>query len=343
MLRSNKLSKTPSVLVAIPVLNESKYIEQCLKSIMSQDYTGQLKIMVLDGGSSDDTVLISSKIAESRSNIAVHLNLGRTQAAALNYATKIEQDFEILIRVDAHSKYSADFVSSCVSSLLDQDADSVVVPMNTVGRSPFQRAVAAAQNSLIGNGGSAHRRRGFSKFVDHGHHAAFRKDVFVTLGGYSVDLTHNEDAEFDFRLTTLGGRIWLCSEAMIDYYPRDTVGGLARQYWNYGSGRAQNMLKHRSVPKIRQLAPILLSATSILSLTLTPIYPPSAALLLIYLSIYLGWSVVAATKERDPILLCLGFAAAVMHLCWAGGFIGRLVSSHKTNALLKDSDTAQLA
>ena len=41
------------------------------------------------------------------------------------------------------------------------------------------------------------------------------------------------------------------------YYPRASVGSLFRQYLGYGRGRAKNILKHHTLPKIRQMIPLL--------------------------------------------------------------------------------------
>ena len=80
-------------------------------------------------------------------------------------------------------------------------ADSVVVSMNAEGSACLQRAAAAAQNSLLGNGGSSHRIRSDGRWVDHGHHALMTTAAFKAVGGYDEAFSHNEDAELDVRLT----------------------------------------------------------------------------------------------------------------------------------------------
>src|SRR2546421_453420 len=99
-------------------------------------------------------------------------------------------------------------------------ADSVVVSMIAKGVTCSQMAAAAAQNSKLGNGGSAHRRKAQGRFVDHGHHALLDVNAFRLVGGYDESFSHNEDAELDFRLTAAGCRIYLCAGADITYYPR---------------------------------------------------------------------------------------------------------------------------
>ena len=104
----------------------------------------------------------------------------------------------------------------------------------------------AAQNSKLGNGGAAHREVGGSGFIDHGHQALFDLPTFLSFGGYDETFSHNEDAEFDYRLARAGGKIWLCSEAVANYFPRLTPLALAKQYFGHGQGRAQTILKHKA-------------------------------------------------------------------------------------------------
>src|SRR5690606_10797383 len=119
-------------------------------------------------------------------------------------------------------------------------------------------AVATAQNSLVGTGGSAHRTGLGGRFVDHGHHALMRISAYRAVGGYDESFRFNEDAELDYRLTRAGYRIWLTAATVMTYYPRATPSKLFKQYFGYGSGRARNILKHRMVPRIRQMLPLVI-------------------------------------------------------------------------------------
>ena len=66
--------------------------------------------------------------------------------------------------------------------------DSVVVSMLTSGSGAVQKAVAAAQNSKLGTGGSKHRHLSAGEWVDHGHHALMRISAFTAVGGYDETL-----------------------------------------------------------------------------------------------------------------------------------------------------------
>ncbi|UVF18412.1 glycosyltransferase family 2 protein [Microvirga terrae] len=308
-------------------MNESVFIERCLLSLLPQIRAGVDEVLVIDGGSSDDTCDIVLRLQLQHPELRLLHNAKRLQAAAVNLGAKAASpQSKIIVRADAHADYPSNFIELCVSSLIRQGAHSVVVPMQAQGRTALQRAIAWAQNSLIGNGGSSHRRAdSVSKFVDHGHHAAFHREVFLLLDGYNEGFTHNEDAEYDYRLRSLGGRIWMCTEACIIYFPRRTWRSLAIQYFNHGRGRGRTLLLHRQTPKLRQIAPVLALAGTAGGLLLALVTPFGLLFPLGYTVTLLGVSITQAVKHRDIALLATGLAAGVMHLSWGVGFIRALM------------------
>lgn len=231
------------------------------------------------------------------------------------------------MRADCHADYPPGFVARCVDDLLRHDAVSVVVPMQTEGLTCFQKAVAVAQNSRLGNGGAAHRRLGRSAYVEHGHHAAFRLSAFREAGGYDENFSHNEDAELDVRLRQAGGRIWLNAEAPVRYFPRATVPALARQYYNHGNGRARTLLKHHLPPRLRQMLPPLAVGFGLLGLVLGLLDWRFLLVPAFYVSGALLAGALLAVRSAVPCAVASGFAALVMHASWAAGFTGRLAGA----------------
>lgn len=312
----------PFATIVIPALNEEKYIADCIRSLLPDQGRIDCEILVLDGGSVDRTPAIVEQMAREHSGIRLIRNERRLQAAALNKAAHVAaSQSEIIIRADAHALYPAGFVESVVDAMVKTGASSVVVPMRAVGLTCFQKAAAAAQNSRLGNGGAAHRTGAESGFVEHGHHAAFKRRDFIALGGYDESFTHNEDAEYDFRLIGAGGRIWMQNSAAITYFPRTTIASLARQYFNHGRGRAKTVLKHRTPFKPRQLLPVAALAGCATSLALSIMSPLFLTPAVIYAGACVGWGVVLGAKEKDGCAMSSGVAAMTMHLSWACGLI----------------------
>ncbi len=324
--------KMPFVTVVIPVLNEEKHLSACLRSLIPQIAEGAGEIIVVDGGSTDRSREIAGNVSRQHSAVSIISNPNRLQAAGFNQAARLaDSRSQVLVRADAHAGYPQDFIVQCVKALCDMEATSVVVPMTTVGTSPFQRAVAAAQNSRVGNGGSTHRLGGHSGFVEHGHHAAFRREFFLQIGGYDERFTHNEDAELDIRALAEGGRIWMCADATITYYPRSKPLALARQYYRHGRGRCRTLLLHQVRPRLRQLAPVGVLVGSIASLVVAPRVPSALLFPLAYISACGAFALTAALKGRDMWLLAVAPASMIMHLAWGAGLVHQLTLSGVAN------------
>jgi succinoglycan biosynthesis protein ExoA len=317
-------------LVVIPTLNEEDVIESVLGSILADDGLVDPLVVVADGGSDDATREIVREIAARDRRVRLIDNPGRLQSVGLNLAAgAVGGDRPWLVRVDAHADYPPNYVSSLIDEALRTGAASVVVSMDTVGEHGFQRAVAAAQNSRLGTGGSAHRSATSGQWVDHGHHALFDLAAFEALGGYDESFSHNEDAELDLRLAGAGGRIWLTDRVRIGYRPRRTPGALWRQYFSYGKGRARTVLKHRTPLKMRQALPLAV-APAVLGLLAAviagPVLGPILALpALVWAMASAGYGLALAARARDPDLALSGPAAMIMHLAWSAGFWAQLI------------------
>lgn len=323
------------VYAVIPTLNEEHYIEDCLRSLMIGDEAlNKVQFVVVDGGSDDRTIEIVESLKNEFSNLSVMHNPQKLQSAALNLAAKkAPSEARIMVRCDAHSIYPTDFVLKTAAKLEEVDAVSVVVPMDAVGHEGFQQANAWIVDKPFGSGGSAHRGGDNSGYVDHGHHAAFNLRVYREIGGYDENFSHNEDAEYDFRVVEAGYKIYMDADSRIQYMPRPSFLGVWKQYFKYGRGRAMNLKKHGTFPKLRQLVPVLnlgliigsvlfygwLSATGLLAempylavLCMAPLGYVAALLLI---------GMVGVFRLGKLSGLYAGLALGAMHNSWALGFL----------------------
>lgn len=307
-------------LIVIPCLNEAGHIEKVIAHILADDGLVDPLVLVADGGSDDGCREIVAEIAARDPRVRLMANPGRLQSAGVNLAARVMgEDRPWLVRVDAHADYPSDYVSTLIGEARRTGAHSVVVAMDTRGEAPFQRAVAAAQNSRLGAGGAAHRLGSKAGWVDHGHHALFSREAFQAVGGYDESFSHNEDAELDLRLAQEGARIWLTDRTRLVYHPRRTPRALWKQYVSYGRGRARTVLKHYAPLKIRQALPLAV-APAVLGALAAPLFWPLAVPALVWAATALGYGLALALKARDPAVLLSGPAAMIMHLGWSLGF-----------------------
>lgn len=322
------------VLVVIPCLNEEAHLPDLLGNLLRD--TPEATIIVADGGSADRSRTIVEELAREHPGLHLLDNPARIQSAGVNLAVRrFGRNHRWLVRVDAHCGYPARYVAGLIDAAYQQNASSVVVPMVTTATGCFQKAAAAAQNSVLGNGGSAHRRITAGQFVDHGHHALFDLALFCRAGGYDETFSHNEDAELDQRLALLGGRIWLEPALALTYWPRRAPWPLFHQYRGYGRGRAMNLMRHSAPLKLRQALPILIVPAVIVALGGLALAVISAwtALLaapaIAWACLCIGFGLVLGYKARSVCVAASGAAAMIMHFAWSLGFLGAFVSGRR--------------
>lgn len=321
------------ILAVIPALNEAAHIEDCIRSLMRGDERlTDTAFVVADGGSTDATREIVERLRAEFPNLSLLHNPARLQSAAVNLAVREHgEGRRILVRCDAHSIYPKNFILDAADSLARRGVASIVTPMDAIGETCFQRANAFIVDTPLGSGGSAHRGGRVSKFVDHGHHAAFDLAKFVEVGGYDETFSHNEDAEFDRRLRAAGGAIFLDAEIRITYMPRASASALARQYFNYGKGRARNLMKHGDTPRPRQMIPQATLVACVLGVLVAPVSPWTLVAPAGYAAALALASVVVAIRMKSACGLLAGPASAIMHMSWAAGFFRQFLAGHRSS------------
>lgn len=297
----------PTVTVAIPVLDEAEHIERCLAAVDAQTYPGILEVLVVDGGSTDDTV----QLAQRHGRVRIVLNPHKIQAAALNLAIT-EAAGEVFVRVDGHCVIAPDYVATCVDVLERTGASMVggaMVPLPGAGL--LQRGIAAAMVSRLGAGPARFHAGGAAGPVDTVYLGAYRTDDARAVGGYAEDQPVNEDAELAHRMRARGP-VWFDSSIRSTYVPRSSLTGLGRQFWRYGQGRAVTVRKHPGSLSPRQLvAPLLV--LGLLSPWWRRVLAGYAALI----------GVATILEARSDPRVAPGFAASLptMHLLWGSGFL----------------------
>jgi succinoglycan biosynthesis protein ExoA len=322
------INLSPQLLVIIPCLNEEGYLRGLVDYLLKSCDVDATRLVIADGGSTDGTPLIAQECVQRHKRVAYLYNSDRLQASAVNLAvTTYGQNATFLIRIDAHADYPSNYCRMLLDEALRTGADSVVVSMKAVGRTMFQRVVAVAQNSLLGNGGSAHRNAVESGcWVDHGHHALMRVTAFSAVGGYDESFAHNEDAELDYRLGQAGYKIWLTDKTSLIYYPRSTLAKLFTQYVNYGYGRARTIVKHRICLKLRHFLPISIIPIILVAL-ISPWFELAALPLVMWLLLCVIYGVVLAFRTGEASMALAGPVAILMHIGWSLGFWRALLIS----------------
>lgn len=74
--------------------------------------------------------------------------------------------------------------------------------------------------------------------------AAFRKEALLKTGGFDPKCSTGEDIDLSIRVAKAGYELWFEPSAKITHFHRYTLGGLLKQWFNYGYGHAYLFKKH---------------------------------------------------------------------------------------------------
>ena len=103
--------------IIIPVLNEERFIETCVESIIkNNDDLENMEILIVDGGSTDNTIEIVKSISSKYNFIRLLHNPNKITPSALNIAIK-DSYGKFIVRLDAHAEYSKNYINRCIEIL----------------------------------------------------------------------------------------------------------------------------------------------------------------------------------------------------------------------------------
>ncbi|MET7305094.1 glycosyltransferase family 2 protein [Embleya sp. NPDC005575] len=252
--RAEPLPEKPPVSVIMPVLNESRHLEEAVGRVLAQDYPGEIEVVIALGPSTDDTDEIAARLVANDSRVRTVPNpTGRTPSA-LNAAIRASRH-PVIVRVDGHGILPARYISTAVRLLAETGAANVGGLMHAEGTTPYEEAVARAMTSKLGVGNARFHTGGGAGPSDTVYLGVFRREVLEELGGYNEEFERAQDWELNYRIREAGYLIWFSPELEVSYRPRPTTKALAKQYFNYGRWRRVVSRHHQGSVNLRYLAP----------------------------------------------------------------------------------------
>jgi len=259
------------VSVVVPTLDEERSISACLDSVLAQTWRN-LEVLVVDGGSTDQTCHIVAEFAAVDPRVRLVHNPRRTQPAAMNTAVEHVRS-PWMVRVDAHSTVPCDYVRVVMEHLPTGEWGGVGGRKDGVATSVQGRAIAAALGSRFGVGNSTYHHGVEPQEVDHIPFGAYPVEVIRELGGWDESISANEDYEFDYRVRQSGRSLLFDPRLVIYWETRQDVTAFFQQYRRYGRGKALVLAKHPSSASPRHLLPAALVGALLTGLALSPVRP----------------------------------------------------------------------
>ena len=286
--RGAPVSYTPGVSVIVPAYNEEKVVVQTISSLLNQRYAGELEIVVVDDGSSDDTATICEEAYGKHPRVSVYRKQNGGKASALNFGIARARH-EVVIGLDADTVFDDDTVGELVQPLANPVVAAVAGNAKVGNRINLVTRWQALEYVTSQN----LDRRAFSLLdcitVVPGAVGAWRRAAVLEVGGFKED-TLAEDQDLTLAMRRAGYSVAYADGAVAYTEAPDTLRGLARQRFRWSFGTLQCTWKHRDAffrRKYGSLGFIALPNVFLFQLLLPAISP--IADLMFVLSIFSVW------------------------------------------------------
>ena len=126
MNKKNKINE-PLITIIVPVYNGEKYIDQCINSILNQEYKN-IELILVNDGSKDNSKLILDNWAKRESKIKVIHQENSGVSVARNKGIEMAQGSYITF-VDVDDYVAKDYISYYYNLIKEYDAQIALTPM----------------------------------------------------------------------------------------------------------------------------------------------------------------------------------------------------------------------
>ena len=188
----------PLVSVIVPMYNASQTISETLDSILASTYR-PLEVVVVDDGSSDDSLAKASAFENVRALQQAHKGV----SAARNYAIR-EAHGEWILPVDADDTISPTYIENAVKAIRD-DVRIVGCRAHYFGAKEGEWKLPEFSYELLARKNMIHVC------------SLFRKADWERVGGFCEEDIYREDWDFWLSLMELGGRYVRLDEVGLHY------------------------------------------------------------------------------------------------------------------------------
>jgi len=265
-----------NVSVIVVCYNERDNIDQCINSLIRQDYPPNLyEVILVDNGSDDGTQKIIQDYVRQHQRLRLIVNPDRGIAGSRNLGL-MAATHEFVAFMDADCIAPPNWLSTLTAGFAyhhDRDNSIVAVGGSNVPpqrSSRFHDVLNIFLNTYLGSHGSVQGIR-FRDDMPVPHlptvNVLYHKAAVLQVGSFDVTFGNiGEDQDLSFRLQEKGYRFYYLTKATITHKLRPDLNSWMKNMFTYGKGRMWLM---RKWPK--RISPVLLlpmALTAMLPLTL---------------------------------------------------------------------------
>jgi glycosyltransferase involved in cell wall biosynthesis len=247
--------RTMKVSVIATVFDEGPAITRLLDSLVAQTRTPD-EVVIVDGGSTDDTVSILQAYADDgRLPLRVLVEPGANISRGRNVAIAAASG-HVIASTDAGVWLSPEWLAELVAPFQSENSPQVVAGFFVADpHSAFEIAMGATVLPTLSDINP-------DCFLPSSRSVAFTRAAWEASGGYPEWLDYCEDLVFDFRLRDLFHPFVFAPRAVANFRPRSNLRSFFKQYYLYarGDGKADLWRKRHAIRYLTYLVavPLLL-------------------------------------------------------------------------------------
>ncbi|MGD1024339.1 MAG: glycosyltransferase [Candidatus Sulfotelmatobacter sp.] len=298
--------------VIVPTFNGACRVGTCLEALLKQTPPKNIEILVVNDGSTDNTVGAVERFSGVR--LISQANAG--PAAARNRGA-LEARGTIILFTDDDCVPMPEWLDAMLEPFQDPEVVGAKGVYRTHQTSPVARFVQIEYEDRY----RLMRSQSSIDFIDT-YSAAFRRDRFLAMNGYDISfpVACAEDIELSYRMSARGWKMKFAPAAIVYHTHPDTIWRYLKKKYKFAFWRVlavrknpAKAVKDSHTPQLMKLqllfAPALLIAVAI-DLALRPTWPASLLVLATFLVSTLAFTLRAIKKDAIVGLLSPALLAA---------------------------------
>lgn len=268
------------------VLNEEKFIEKFIDSIVGQSFLPN-ELIIVDAGSKDKTIeLINKKIKKHNPHLLIKLIHKRgNRSVGRNEAIKNSKN-EIIAVTDVGCIPDKDWLKNIISPFKNKHVDIVSGFYKPTYKNIFEKSLSTYTSVM-------EDKVNEEEYVPSSRSVAFRKSAWKKSGGYPENLDTCEDLVFAKKLKELKFHFVFKKDAIVEWPQRKNLKEALYQFFNYarGDGFARYFRPNTPFLFLRYLFAVYLLVLSLIIRS-----PILNILIITFFILYIGWSILKNYK-----------------------------------------------
>ncbi len=321
-------SANPRISVIVTCFNAAETIDNCIRSVTSQNYPNT-EVILVDAGSTDGTTSQALKVAGNRANFKLIVDESATTPARGRNKGAGAASGEFLAFTDSDCVAEAGWISALVNPENWKERVGAVGGKTVFTEIPHEKGMLSALHGALvtrlGSGGSVEffdrPKLGSAKSLP-ACNVMYPSKIFKTSGGFDESLRYCEDSCLSAHIRRAGFRLVYTPKAVVYHKHRNSVRQFVRWMFDYGKGRGEAVQKDRGAITVASVL-LMLIPLLILSLAVWRVLPLNILLLstlAIYFGLDLAYAVAKTGRPQGETLLYFA-SYLVIHFSYAAGLV----------------------